>query len=552
MTCPHCSNEVGETDLVCPSCGGQLDAASDPEVIEATPATATSRKPWMVGVGVGALILAVGAVSFALFGNDVAAPFADRLPGDADAYFSLDVAELTSEGTKEVIAEFGGLIEKTTGEEFDVDTVVQDLLDELEDELGSDISYDDDIASWASGTLAGAAYASEDMFDQSLAFWVSGRDEAALAQFIDKMESVAVDQGFETTRIAVGGIDFVAADAMESMLVGQVGTDLLVVTDRELAAEVLAATAENSLASDEAFTGPLGKLPPNAIATFATSASQDGLFSLGSMAATGVFGAAPVAGQSDADSGWFAGSVTVASGNIRFDSVSAADPDFELSEDSPALAELPGEDIVLFARLAGIVPGLEALADSFGAGDGVTFGSELGLDDILGLIKVDAALAVWPSSEPEIPVGAGFVGVGEGDAGSVVSSLQSMLFESGAPVTEVPGGFVFQNLVAFGTRGPLTIVATDRALLSGSPDQNVTTSATYEKVGDLLGGGFIPTFGADVDAVLGLIDGFVDDPEVLEYFACNPVRFIAAGTRTENGLSTTASIIEIEAPEACN
>jgi hypothetical protein len=176
----------------------------------------------------------------------------------------------------------------------------------------------------------------------------------------------------------------------------------------------------------------------------------------------------------------------------------------------------------------------------------------LTLDEILGLLEVDAAVAVWPSSEPEIPVGAAFVGVGSGDAAPVVDKLNDVILQSGGVnATEVAGGYWYESLVAFGSRGPLTLISSDRSLLESSPEESVSESALYARTRDLIGSGYIPGFGVDVDAILGLIDGFVDEGQILEAFDCNPIRFIASGSRTDGDLSRTVSIVEIEAPASC-
>jgi hypothetical protein len=401
---------------------------------------------------------------------------------------------------------------------------------------------------------------SEDLFDQSAVVWVSGRDEAALAAFLNKMDRLAADEGVVTSRITVGGVDFITSDMFDGGLVGQVGPDLLVVTDQALAEEVLALTPETSLRGVSGFVERMGLLPQNAVVTFAADSSATGAFGLGS-AATGLLGFGPGAfdetPQPDTSAtGWTVGSFSVENGNIRIDSVSGLDPEaaLELSSDSPALDELPGEDAIVFVRLAGIGEGLQTLAEMYGPGvsKDIELLTGVTLDEILGLLEVDTAIAIWPSSEPEIPVGAAFVGVGSGDAGPVVDQLNQVILQSGGGnATEVAGGYWYESLVAFGSRGPLTLISTDRSLLEASPGESVSESALYARTRDLIGSAYIPTVGADLDAILGLVDGFVDDPQILEAFACNPVRFIASGSQTDGDLSRTVSIIEIEAPATC-
>lgn len=253
--------------------------------------------------------------------------------------------------------------------------------------------------------------------------------------------------------------------------------------------------------------------------------------------------------------GWMVGSISVDDGNLRFDSATGIDPDsgFVMSKDSPALAEIPADSIV-FARLNGIADGLRTLAYTLGpevneeveAMTGVTF------DSILALFEVDAALAIWPSSEPEIPVGAAFVGVGGSDASPVVDQINELLFaEGGLNATTVPGGYWYENLVAFGARGPFTLVTTDRSLLAGSPAESLTSGSVYQRALDLIGSGYIPVFGADVDGVVDLVDGFINESEVLDALACNPVRFAAAGYQSDGEVARVVAVIEVAAPDGC-
>ena len=562
MTCKYCSNILPEGVATCPHCGRALDPVdnTESEIVDASQAQEATTRPWLVGVVVGILVLVVGAVFFVLFRNTAAGAFSDRMPADVVTYVALDVGELTSAESKAVIEEFSGLVEIGTGEEFDINTAFQDLLDEVEAQLGPDLTYSEDIAPWASGSIAIGMRMSEDLFDQSAVVWVSGRDEAALAAFLNKMDRLAADEGVVTSRITVGGVDFITSDMFDGGLVGQVGPDLLVVTDQALAEEVLALTPETSLRGVSGFVERMGLLPQNAVVTFATDTSAAGAFGLGS-AASGLLGFGPGmfggAGQLDVpETGWTVGSFSVDDGNIRINSVSGLDPEaaFELSSDSPALDELPGEDAIAFVRLAGIGQGLQTLAEMYGpvVSSEIETMTGVTLDALLGLVEVDAALAVWPSSEPEIPVGAAFVGVGNGDAAPVVGQLNQVILQGGGVnATEVTGGYWYENLVTFGSRGPFTLISSDRSLLEASPEVSVSEGALYARTRDLIGSAYIPTFGADLDAILGLVDGFVDDPQILEAFVCNPVRFIASGSQTDGDLSRTVSIIEIEAPATC-
>jgi hypothetical protein len=563
MTCKYCSNDMPEGAASCPHCGRASTPAdnAESETIDAVQVEKSTARPWLVGLGVGILVLVIGGVSFALLRNPAAgAAFSERMPADVVTYVALDVEQLVSAESKAVIEEFGGLVEIATGEEFDIDSAFEDLLDEVETELGPDLNYPDDIGSWASGSVAVGVLASGDFFEQSAVIWVSGRNESALAEFLDKLDRLAADEGVATSGVTIGGVDFITSEVFDGGLVGQVGPDLLIVTDQALAEDVLALTPETSLRSVPGFVERIGLVPQNAIVAFASDSSAAGGFGLGSVA-TGLLGFG--SGMFDetlqpdnSTTGWTVGSFGVENGNIRFDSVSGVDPDasFEVTADSPALEELPGEDAIVFVRLAGIGQGLQALAEIYGPEvmDDFEMMTGVSMEALLRLLEVDAALAVWPSSEPEIPVGAAFVGVGNGDAAPTVDLLNRLISEDGGvTATEVAGGYLYENFVAFGARGPLTLVSTDRSLLEAPPTGSVLESALYGRARDLIGSGYIPGFGADIDAILGLVDGFVDDPQMLEAFACNPVRFIAGGSRIDGDLSRTVSIVEIEAPASC-
>lgn len=560
MTCKYCSNLVPAGVASCPHCGRDLRAdLVDSEIIEAVQAEKSSSRPWLVGLGVGILVLVVGGVSFALFRNPATvAAFSERMPADVTAYFALDVGQLVSAESKAVIEEFGGIVELATGEDFDVDTAFDDLLEEVEAELGPDLDYEEDIASWASGSIAVGVRLTEDYFDQSAVVWVSGRNEVALAAFVDKMERIAADEGVVTSRVAIGGVEFISSDMLDGGLVAQVGSDLLMVTDESLAQEILALTPETSLREVPGFVERMALVPQNAIVTFASDASAASTFGLGSV--TGLLGFGP--GMDDGttqeapNTGWTVGSFAVEDGNIRFDSVSGIDPNTaaEVSDDSPALSELPGDDAILFVRLAGIGQGLQDMAEMLGPDidNELEAATGLSVEQILSLFEIDAGLAVWPSSEPEIPVGAALVGVGTADAAPVVDRLNQAIMESGGVnATEVDGGYWYESLVAFGSRGPFTLISSDRSLLQASPAMSVAESEMYARARDLIGSGFVPSFGADIDGILRLVDGFVDDPEILEVFACNPMRFIAGGSRVDGDLSRTVSIVEVEAPTTC-
>lgn len=557
MICQECSYLAPENADVCPNCGHDLAGTSgfDSEPFRAqAPAPESNKRPWLIGAVVGALVLVIGGLSFALTKDQATgAVFRDRMPADVISYVEIDIAQLLSDDSKVLIEQFGGVVEAATGEEFDVDTIVQDMIDSLDAELGTDLSYQDDLASWASGSIAIGILAEDDLLNPSFVVWVSGKDETALSDFLGKVDGLAGAEGIELSRVTVGGVDFYATPTYfgqgPGAMVGQVGQDLLIVSSEAMAATVLELTPEESLLNAEGFSERIAGIPDEAIVIFASNGAL-GADLLGSAA----LGVAPLPADSPS-LGWMVGAISVEDGNVRFDSVTGIDPDssFVMSEDSPALAEMPAESIV-FARLNGVADGLGTLAYSLGpeVDDEVEAMTGVTLDSILALFEVDAALAIWPSSEPEIPVGAAVVGVGGGDASPVVTQINELLFsEGGLNATSVPGGYWYENLVAFGARGPFMLITTDRSLLAGSPAAPLTSGSVYQKALDLIGSGYVPVFGADVDGVVDLIDGFINESEVLDGLACNPVRFIAAGYQSDGEVARVVAVIEIEAPDGC-
>lgn len=546
-----------ESADVCPSCGHDLAQPNgfDSEPFRAQAAAPPDdKRPWLIGAVVGALVLVIGGLSFALTKDQATgAEFRDRMPADVISYIEIDIAQLLSDDSKLLVEQFGGMFEAATGENFDVDTIVQDVIDSLDAEFATDFSYQDDLASWASGSIAIGILAEDDILNPSFVVWVSGRDEAALSDFLGKVEGLAGAEGIELSRVTVDGVDFYATptylDQGRAAMVGQVGQDLLIVSSEATAESVLGLTPEESLLNAEGFSERIAGIPGDAIVTFASNGTL-GADLLGSAAV----GAAPLPAHSSS-LGWMVGSISVDSGNLRFDSATGIDPDsgFVMSEDSPAFAEMPADSIV-FARLNGIADGLRTLVYSVGpdVDDEVEAITGITLDSILALFEVDAALAIWPSSEPEIPVGAAFVGVGGRDASPIVNQINELLFaEGGLNATTIPGGYWYENLVAFGARGPYTLVTTDRSLLAGTPAASLTSGSVYQEALDLIGSGYIPVFGADVDGVVDLIDGFINESEVLDALACNPVRFIAAGYQSDGKVARVVAVIEVEAPTGC-
>lgn len=557
MICQECSYLAPTGAETCPNCGAALLEtinSADVEPIQAVVAEpGRSSRPWLIGAAVGVAVLVVGGLSFALTKDQSSdAAFSDRMPADVISYVEVDIGQLLSDDSKGVIEDFGGVIESVTGEEFDIDTIVQDTIDEFDSQMGTDFSYDEDLASWATGSIAMGLLQSDDLVSQSFVVWVSGQDENALAGFLNKIETLASAEGMTLGRTTVAGVDFLTAPEVfgqSTGLVGQVGQDLLIVSDEQLAAEVLGLTPEDSLQAVSGFADRIALVPDNAIVTFASDGEMTA-----DLLGTAAFGVAPLSFE-DTSLGWIVGSFAVDEGNIRFDSVTGLDPEsgLALPEESPAFDALPAESI-LFARMYGLTDRLASLRYAMGpdVDDEVEAITGVTLDDILGLFEVDAALGVWPSSEPEIPVGAAFVGVGGADASSVVDRLnQTLVNGGGLNATTIPGGYWYDNLVAFGSRGPLTLVTTDRALLANPPAQSLASGAAYGRTVELIGSGFQPVFGADVDGVVDLVDGFIDDPEVLDALACNPVRFIATGYSADGDLARVIAVIEIFKPDGC-
>src|SRR5690606_4325135 len=151
---------------------------------------ASSRPGWLVFAGVGAVVLAIGAAAFAFSGRGAGADLSDRIPADAFAYVEIDIEALMSDEVKEVVAAFGPVVEAESGEEFDVDAWLDEIIDSFDEELaGFDMTYEQDVASWATGPVAIGMIGGAE--EPDVVAVVGGSDPAALDSFLSKLEAQA-------------------------------------------------------------------------------------------------------------------------------------------------------------------------------------------------------------------------------------------------------------------------------------------------------------------------------------------------------------------------
>jgi len=533
LNCPNCRAEIPNEATVCPNCSHELT----PVVGETAEAEAARKRPgWLVFAGVGVAVLAIGAAAIALSGRGAAAGFSERIPADAFVYLEIDIEALMSDETKEVVAAFGPLVEAQTGEEFDVEAVFDEIISEIDAELaGSDMSYEEDIASWATGPVAVGMLG--DVDDPDAVAIVGGSDPGALDAFLEKIDADG------STEIA--GVRFLTTSGDgEEMYVGRVGNDLVAASDAALA-EALVSGPEQSLADDEEFTTQLSALPDRGIFVFAVDSDQMTELSEAGETMTSVTIDSEEFGQYA--TGWVAGSFGISDGNIRMDFAATVTDEFPRRSADPAIEEALPADTIAFLRVGSVIDQFGAFGES-GVFDGMEEAYGVSLEDLLSLFSVDGAVAVWPSSQPEIPINAALVALSDANRAAMVDAIAELGSTLAWNVTETDWGYDIEGLVGLGTRDALTFLTTDRSLIESAPESSFASSDLHRRATSLVDGDLQAVI--DTPALIDLIDGLVgmEDPEAAQTLACLPIGVIASGVDMSSHDVRGTTVIEITEP----
>lgn len=535
MNCPNCQQTVSEDAATCPNCGHELN----PVVVGSEPAeAAASRRPgWLVFGVAGVLVLALGVAAFALVGGNetASARYAGRFPADATAYLEVDLEVLTSGDVRSVIEAFQPLAELSGEEELDVDDLMDEMIGSVDEGLAEiDLTYADDIQSWASGVVAVAMFGDPAEFDESAAFVAAGEDPSALDEMLEKLSARS------SGTYEAGGSDFLILDegSGEPLYLGRVGNDLVGGSSTELVDSMVAAEGE-TLADVEAFGRQMGALPAGGLLSFAIDNEAAVAGSDMYPMTTDMFpGATPT--------GWTAFRLGVDEGNLRMDLAATTPEGIEMTGgDDTVLDAIPSEAIA-FLRVGSLFEQYRTLADSE-----VTAGMEemygIGLDQIFSLFARDGAIAVWPSSDPELPVNAMLAALGDGDQSATIDALADLASDMQTPATETDWGYLFEGLIGLGARDDFAILSTQTDLIVDAPSESFAGSDLYRRASELVSGDV--QLALDVPAVIDMVDGLVaasGDPETAEVLSCLPFGTAAAGMESSGADVRSTFVLEIE------
>ncbi len=540
MTCPVCETAVSSDSSTCPSCGADVTTTTIEAGPDRSPRPSDRRPAWFVFGGVAAVVLALGAAAMAFTGGEppvATATYADRIPSDAAFYFEVDVAALGSEETKSLLEAFSPLVEAQTGQPLDPESLLEEVVASLDSEFADlDLSFRDDIASWATGPVAVGILATSS-HEPGTIIVVGGDDSAALDAFLTKVAAAAG----HVEEVDVGGVTFQALSPHDDhqVLLARQGTDLLVASDRELAARLVDPISGETIADLPRFEQAVDILPPGAVVVFTANPQAAEAF--------GDLGVAPSLDPSEA--GLTVGSVSVGAGELRIDYVTEFGDGPSASYEPTLLAALPAETIALF-RTGPVLDQYATLTESAML-DGRTeeFEEELGfsIEELLAVFSVDGAVAVWPSTDILFPVNAALVGVSDRNQSAFVDRLVGLVESMGVMAAPIDGGYSFEGLVNIGTRDHFTFLTSDRSLIRAAPEAGFDSSDTYRRARGLVDGELVALM--DVPAVIELLDGLVaaDDPDTAELLSCLPVGLVAAGSTADGSLVTTSVVVEIEA-----
>ena len=536
MNCPNCRQPVSSDAAICPNCSTDLVDVTVGEDQGPVDVTRARRPSWLIFGGVAAAVLAVGLTAWVLIEPaDAGAELADRFPADALFYAEIDVAEMTSADSRRLVEAFAPLVEAETGEPFDFDNLIDRALESLDSELGEfDISFDDDIASWATGPIAFAALPGAEEVPDRAALIVAGDDADALDAFLAKWTEFPTMESAGT--VDIGGVTFQqwTSDEGTSGLVGRDGTDFVLATDEEAAAAMVTPPGGATLADVAEVSAQMDQLPGNAAAVFVLNGAE----MTDSLAGFGI---------GDTGLGWTTGAVTTDARGVRVDYVTALNDSSAPSFSDDLTAALPA-DTVAFFRIGSVIDQVESLADSdMFAGMAGSMEEETGvsLDEILALFSEDGGVAIWPSTDPELPVNGALVGVAAINQAPLVDRLADLAGTMGLVATPVDDGYSFSGLITLGTRENLTLLTTDRELIAEAPVEPFNEGSLFGRAADLVDGDLV--FAIDLEAVIDLVDGFVgvDDPEAAEMLRCLPLGVAAGGVSVSGETIKTTTFLEI-------
>ena len=536
MNCPNCNAEIPNEATVCPSCSHELAPVVGASTSEEP--KASSRPGWLVFAGVGAVVLAIGAAAFAFSGRGAGADLSDRIPADAFVYVEVDIEALMSDEVKEVVAAFGPLVEAETGEEFDVDAWFDEIIDSFDVELaGNDMSYEEDIASWASRPVAIGVLG--EAGEPDVVAVVGGRDSAALDAFLGKVEAEA--DGTEE----IAGVRFLTtSEDGQQMYIGRVGDDLVATSDAALAETMVSGPAE-TLADDSGFTSQLAAVQDSGIVVVAVDSEKATELSQAGAPMAPMMLAGPDVG--DFTTGWVVSSFGVVDGNIRADYAATVTDEFPRRQADPAVEEALPADTIAFSRIGYLIDQLALFGES-GVLDGMEDAYGITLAELVGLFSVDGAIGVWPSTQPEIPINAAVVALSDSNQSATVAEIADLAETLGWNVADQSWGYTIERLVGLGTRDALTFLTTDDSLIQSAPESSFASSDLHRRASALVDGDL--ALAIDTPAVIDLIDGFVgmEDPEAAETLACLPIGVIAVGIEVSGDDIRGSSVVEITDP----
>ena len=539
MKCSSCQAPVTGDQHTCPNCGSDLTDV----VVGGEPVADTSRRTvpsWLAFVGVAAAVMAIGFGAWAFTGSSApVTSFASRIPAEAIGYTEIDVAELASDRARSFVEAFAPMIEEQTGEPFDFDSIADKALAQLESELGNvDLSFGDDIAPWASGKVAVGVLPPTDDIEERGVMIVSGRDADALDSFIAKLSTLpgVTNEGEQT----LGDLTFaILTHEEEAFLVARSGTDLLVASDQDSAASLAATTTESSFARVPEVAERLERLDGEAAVVFA--------FNSAAVADEAIERSGGELGLNGMTVGWTVGSASLTDAGLQFEWITESGENGPPTFD-PQVVEAVPADTVAFFRAGSLIQQLEQIA----AGDGAapmlgSFETELGFSvtDILSVFSRDAAIAIWPSTQPELPVNAALIGVSDSNQSALVDRIAALAPMMGLDSRPIDGGYSFMGLAALGTRQNLTLLTSDADLLSAPPANPFTDGVLYDKAQSLVGGDLV--MAVDLPAVVDLVDGLVavEDPEAADMLRCLPLGVLAAGVSVEGTDVHGKAVVEI-------